>query len=322
MAGGWNREVISISGIMSNHRRKNAKKDQVMRVLTLICFFHFSGLNNGFAYFADSTGKVDESSFGSYAVAKCANVLNPLNWKSLVLDPVLYRLFPRSAQVIQYASNRAVRNMMVESSVFQMWVMDSCLRVAASFAKDPFSGQVSAADVNEPGGEMSAGAVRTGEPIPMAVFQSAQDNGFAFNGGERVYAMRDPLRYLDKDKRHSWIQDRHAVWNDFRAGRGEFFGNIAPWNVILPTGSGGAGPPLKVMMKNLVRFAPDRLIRRLTFASEPGDADSMDFAACGRMGITPRNRGDFFLGGNPGFPGFLSRKRERDRVRAGWGQAS
>ena len=65
---------------------KARKKDQVMRVLTLICFFHFSGLNNGFAYLADASGAADGAGFAPYFVTGCAKVLNPLNWKRTALD--------------------------------------------------------------------------------------------------------------------------------------------------------------------------------------------------------------------------------------------
>jgi len=266
---------------------KARKKDQVMRVLTLICFFHFSGLNNGFAYLADASGAADGAGFAPYFVTGCAKVLNPLNWKRTALDSLRQFGFYRPARVIRHASSRAIKNMLVESTVFQLWFAESCLKMASS-GREPMEGAV------------KPGAVPGQEDAVYGLEHDPSGGNMALSEDGRVMGLKDPMGYFEKDRRQSWIWQRHAVWNELRSGDPAFLDRFLPrWN-RLPVESGGAGPPLKARMGEFMEFRPERAVRRLTYSSESGEEDPPVFAASGREVITPNHRGDFFfMGGGP-----------------------
>ena len=98
------------------------KKIKLTRLLTLVCFFHFSGLNNGFTYFlAESSGARSSggTNFATVAIGKCASAINPLNW-NINSCRKIFRPFTRSGKMIEVASQRTVQNMLTRSGFFQI----------------------------------------------------------------------------------------------------------------------------------------------------------------------------------------------------------
>ena len=101
-------------------------QNRVLRLLTLACFFHFSGLNNGFTTFIVSSGRIQRIDFAPVLAQKVVAALHPLHWKKIFLDPVRFHLFPTSANVIERASQRAIQYTILESLHLQSWISDFC----------------------------------------------------------------------------------------------------------------------------------------------------------------------------------------------------
>src|SRR4051812_3974169 len=103
------------------NKQKNFIREKAIRLLTLGCFFYFSGLNNGFTYFVISQGRMQRVDMAASLAAKLAPGLNPLAWKAAVQNAFSAQ-FTRSRKVIVFSSQRAVQNLLMESSLIQMWV--------------------------------------------------------------------------------------------------------------------------------------------------------------------------------------------------------
>ncbi len=115
---------------------------KALRVLTLLCFFSFSGLNNGFTYFLVSPGQVQRFDFSHALIEKSASVLNPLHWKTIFLDPLAEFAFRKPARIVEFASQRAAQKFFTESVLVQSWVLQSC---GKWFSKSPQTNAVLAA---------------------------------------------------------------------------------------------------------------------------------------------------------------------------------
>ncbi len=110
---------------MNKHLKRLAFKNRVMRIITLISFFHLSGLNNGFTQVVLIGGQVEGFNFAPVAIGKVAHVMNPTLWKRTVLDGGWKNTIYGSGKIIEYSSQRAVTRMLTEGNLFQMWVVKS-----------------------------------------------------------------------------------------------------------------------------------------------------------------------------------------------------
>ena len=104
-------------------RQKN--RTRFARILTLVCFFHFSGLNNGFTAIAISSGSVERVSFAPVFINSVATAFNPAAWRRVFSEGLVFSWFLKSGQIIEHASQKAVRDMFVESSLFDMLLSQS-----------------------------------------------------------------------------------------------------------------------------------------------------------------------------------------------------
>src|SRR3989344_3343532 len=112
-------------------------QNSVLRLLTLACFFHFSGLNNGFTTFIVSSGRIQRIDFAPVLAQRVVAALHPLHWKKIFLDPVRFHLFPTSANVIERASQMAIQYTILESLHLQSWISDFCLDGLAAVPAKP-----------------------------------------------------------------------------------------------------------------------------------------------------------------------------------------
>jgi hypothetical protein len=114
-------------------RNRAGSKVRAMRFMTLVCFFHFSGLNNGFTFMAEHSGRLQGADFAPFILQKMAAPLRPSALKSVFSRRAWAVLLSRSGKVIEAASQRSVQNMLIESSLFQVWA-GQCLKPGRSAA--------------------------------------------------------------------------------------------------------------------------------------------------------------------------------------------
>ena len=88
----------------------SARQLRIMRVLTMVCFFHFSGLNNGFAFFAVLPGQVQPVNFAPVALHSIAFALNPSVWMQI------------PQRILGSASRRVLQGMRSQSGLVQSWL--------------------------------------------------------------------------------------------------------------------------------------------------------------------------------------------------------
>ena len=133
-----------------------SSKVRAMRVLTLVCFFHFSGLNNGFCLMAEQSGRLQSADFAPYLLQKIAWSLRPAHLKAAVSRRGWTVLITRSGRVIRTASRQAVQGMLVESSFFQIWAGQCLKPLQPAFrvpGPEPDASAVSAPPAPELGGK-------------------------------------------------------------------------------------------------------------------------------------------------------------------------
>jgi len=82
---------------------------RILRFLTLACFFHFSGLNNGFAFFVVSPGQMAPINFAPIAIRSLAVAVNPFSWKRALGRQTLARSLFSSRQVLEISSRRTLQ---------------------------------------------------------------------------------------------------------------------------------------------------------------------------------------------------------------------
>lgn len=120
-----------------------------IRLLTLASFVHFSGLNNGLAYFAQGAAPAPDMAFAPALANQFARLVNPMTWRQKIFDPARRWLFLRSARVIESASQRAVKNLLIESGIMQLSLTDMRLQMTGKAnAKTPLAGVNSKAEIN------------------------------------------------------------------------------------------------------------------------------------------------------------------------------
>lgn len=200
-------------------RRKCTFKGQVLRGLTLVCFFHFSGLNNGFAGFVISSHNAQNLGFAPMMVKACVSVLNPINWKKFIFQPLKSRILKRSSEVVEVASQRVMQRLLVESSVFQIWLQDTCRKaLEKSRLNSSLEGRVF--QVAEGNAACQEGSHLNGENfrsnpshrVLLAAFSSRENNTHSLH----QYGMRDPPETLSLGRKKCWRKDRFHFWDSLK----------------------------------------------------------------------------------------------------------
>ena len=120
---------------MRKDRKRLALKIKAIRLLTLLSFFHFSGLNNGFAQGMISVGKVEGINFAPVAISKAVQLASPLNLKRFIFESRWSQIFSHSGKVIGYASQNAVLRMLIEGNLFQIWVNETVKKAGSANIK-------------------------------------------------------------------------------------------------------------------------------------------------------------------------------------------
>lgn len=217
------------------------------RFLTLACFFHFSGLNNGFTCMVESSGTV-QAGFAPVAIQQVARALNPVRWAELASKGSWLHIFSRSSRVIEIASQQALESMFAESTLFQVWVNHS-VKTVASGAKS---------------------AVR--QAIPNAEQWSKTDE--TLSSAEPAADLRGRLDYLTSAHEESWIKMERAHFTEL--GKTRLSHPAALWN-------GGAHPngetvsSQSILRLKLARAGPARrqVQRRIVHVSaQDGEASA------------------------------------------------
>lgn len=110
---------------MKKQKKRTEFLNKAFRFLTLLSFFHFSGLNNGFTQIVVVSGSIQQTNFAPVAISKMAYILNPGIWKKCLKANHWQKLFFSSSKVIEVASKGAVERMLSEGNLLQMWVQET-----------------------------------------------------------------------------------------------------------------------------------------------------------------------------------------------------
>lgn len=162
--------------------------------MTLACFFHFSGLNNGITCMVVSSGEMEGGGFAPVAIGKVARGLNPMVWGKLLEGRVWAGWMSRSGRVIEAASQQAVESMLVESGLFQVW-MNSCKSRGSGWGL---------------GGWKVCEEVVEGRGV-------AEVRGSELSAGTRAV-------YLSHDYEESWLKEESWTGLKGKEGRGQWRG--------------------------------------------------------------------------------------------------
>jgi len=230
----------------------------ITRLLTLVCFFQFSGLNNGFTYFMVCPGSLkpaEKINFTTVVVGKCARVLNPAHWKEMAAFETWFEAFFRSGRVIELASQKAVQSMFVESSLFQIWINQSFAPPKESIKK-------------QDGGRSLSVCVAYVEKC----FQSAA----SFFSESKGRNMVEPAECITGSREESWMRVKRVdAWSGNKYRLGELAGFMAcgKWRDQKDL-SACARWVIKKYVKPFRVMPVLRIIFSLSDSSEGADADS------------------------------------------------
>ncbi len=159
----------------------NSRASAVFRAVTLACFFYFSCLNNGFTYFIVSQGKSVPLDVTPNLVRHCVDAVSPVVWTKSLKKILFHDVYHKSTRVVGIASQRAVQQMLIESSLFQTWVKSS-LKTQPSKAD--------AASLRKSSHELTQSAVSVPAPIRRE----------ALNASSRIEVLKESTDYLKSAK--------------------------------------------------------------------------------------------------------------------------
>ena len=96
------------------HLTRTQHRRGVLRLLTLACFFHFAGLNNGFSFILSVPNlpageAVQPISFAPVFVAGICRIANPFAWKSVFSIRRINTIFFTSSRVLEISCQNALR---------------------------------------------------------------------------------------------------------------------------------------------------------------------------------------------------------------------
>lgn len=163
------------------------------RVLTLACFLHFSGLNNGFATVTSASVPMPAPQIAPTLILASLSFFRPAFWTENLFARS-FATFRRSGRLIETASQRAVRNLFVESSLFRYCLERACLE----------SGALSVPAGPRPDPRAEASFTLQGEAGSLAVYAGA-------------LRLADPFSCIGDGRRESWLDARREVWKNGRA---------------------------------------------------------------------------------------------------------
>lgn len=247
-----------------------------MRLLTLVCFFHFSGLNNGLSAIVISGGKIQSIELAPAIATKCATALRPANLKRVFLDPIHLKLFPKSAEAARYASQRAFQNILAASEFFEHLLRDTLIR-SLDRARAHITGKV--------GISVKTGVKFTSHSQPQhttsgqvslnknPLNQLGVNQGTFSNLGQKLMGIRDSPVSMKGNRKRTWLAERFHLWD--RHGPGSEFHNDLLHPGHLSSAKNGISPPdVRERLRKSVQSVQDWVrARRLFFASEKSDAD-------------------------------------------------
>ncbi|OGR84111.1 MAG: hypothetical protein A2901_00890 [Elusimicrobia bacterium RIFCSPLOWO2_01_FULL_54_10] len=242
-----------------------------LRIFTLLCFFSFSGLNNGFTYLIVSAHGVQRVDLTPLLLQKTARMANPLNWKPVILNFARTRL-SRSVKVIEYASQRAVHNFLLEAALAQNWMRTS---VSNLLGKKVQNAEV--VKVQE-----AVHAVISGVPVEPSESQArvASQAAHFSDMAQQALQSGSSREFVKSERKKSWLLDRWNLWNGHRD------------NGLAPPGSGmrhdfreiaqtGAG--FRHRLKCFIAVMPGKL--RLWLSSSLSSRGDGDLALNGAFGL-------------------------------------
>lgn len=266
-----------------------------LRLLTLVCFFNFSGLNNGFTYLVVSSGGVQKIDFTRALGIKAASLLNPSNWQDSFFS--LRRAFlSKPARALEFASERAVGSFLSESILVHAWVAQSWQK----WLSQP--GPNSSPEALRNAGELAGAAVFAGpgaeEPASHEKLLSRRDSqSAAFLNGCPEDGIRALRQSFEASRREDLILDRHHFWNGHKdVGKPVLSSSHAG---PIPVNSGGV---LRHRLKCFARVLPEKLRSFLSSSisrNGSGDPISSNLRASVETPLNGLKRGSLFWGGLP-----------------------
>ena len=219
---------------------------KILRILTLACFFHFSGLNNGFTTLvvcaglpADGAGQIQRLDVAPLLARNFVAAFHTLRWKRIALDSLRLRLFPKSARVIEHASQIAVRSALIESSHMQIWLVAGLKSCISAQPKCGFS-------------------------RPDKIRHPAMSLSYPSRLGSQSYKTRAAPGYLQGDRKEPWFKSRTHLWNGHKKTGSGVWGLGSGYTLKYLNKTGD--PPLQDhRLKFSIRIVPDKL--RIWFTS-------------------------------------------------------
>jgi hypothetical protein len=196
------------------------RRMRVVRLLTLLCFFHFSGLNNGFSFLIVSPGHVKSANFAPVLIERVAGVMNPASWVRAVRSGEWVHFLTKPTRAIEISSQNVIENILTESTLLQAWLNYSL--------RAPVSGEriVCAAE----------GAALDTEQSGMTVTLPTD--------AEKVLSFTGATAVLSRESGSSWIKIERLDLNSAGKITGIGYLNSRPGRLERasdPGGSGGAG---------------------------------------------------------------------------------
>lgn len=125
---------------IKKQRKKRELMNKTLRLLTLVSFFHFSGLNNGFTQIVVVSGSIQQTNFAPVVISKMAYVVNPRIWQKCLEASHWQKLFFSSSKVIEVASKGAIQRMLSEGNLFEIWLQES-LKKSLKKSKDSLAAE-------------------------------------------------------------------------------------------------------------------------------------------------------------------------------------
>lgn len=84
-------------------------RPQILRLLTVVCFFHFSGLNNGFAFFSVTPAQAQPINFAPVFMRTLCSAVGPFHWGRVFRFRGWRRAILSSSRTLQLSSRTALR---------------------------------------------------------------------------------------------------------------------------------------------------------------------------------------------------------------------
>ena len=269
---------------------KQRTQDRILRVLTLVCFFHFSGLNNGFSMVVVSAGRTQRVDFAPVMARQLVAGLNPGNWKRFFFDPIRFRLVKRSANVISLASQRAIQSVLVESSHLQVWLVDSCLKGSEI---SPEKSLVRGKSAVEKTLSMKSGSSRVEIEVQGGVSDWARPMILLGQAAKGYQIEQASSGYLQGEKSELWFKGRYFFRDGDKNRDGPFFRPAGLGGTqVFQIGEPPPGPQNR--LKKFVKFVRDPFKIRTHYASDRSEGDSFNLALVAHCPVFKGKRGFSF----------------------------